>query len=228
MHGDAAVAAHLGHEAARLDRMRAAAMLPESFGEHVRCLPERRLDVAEGDRVGRDKIGRQFASHRRAVRRLAHVGNVRQRCIVHRDQRRCVLREIAAVGNDHRHRLTNVGHLAVGEREQPGLVQRQPGIGMPHHAAASHHLGQIVEREHRMHAIQRERRLLLDRADERVRMRAAHERRVQQAGQRNVVHEPPAAAQQALAFQGRNAKTDASSHGYFAVSACRAARGPLR
>ena len=52
-----------------------------------------------------------------------------------------------------------------------------------------HHRGEIVEREHRVHAGQRQRRVLVDAADQRVRMRAAHERRVQHAGQRDVVDE---------------------------------------
>ena len=61
--------------------------------------------------------------------------------------------------------------------------------------------GDVVEREHGMDARQGERRLLVDAADQRVRMRAAHERDVQQAGQRDVVDEAALAAQQRFVLE---------------------------
>ena len=73
-------------------------------------------------------------------------------------------------------------------------------------------LRDIVEREHGMDAGQAERRLLVDAADQRVRMRASHERDVQQAGQRDVVNEAALAAQQRLVLKAGDARADQGGH----------------
>ena len=101
-----------------------------------------------------------------------------QGLVVDGDEGGGVLGDVTVVGDHDRDRLADVACLAVGKRERPGLVERHARIGMPHHPALHHHAGKIVEREHRVYAGQRQRRGLVDRANERVRMRAAHERRV--------------------------------------------------
>jgi hypothetical protein len=55
---------------------------------------------------------------------------------------------------------------------------------------------EVRERQHRLHAGRLPRRAGVDAVDQRVRMRAPHERRVQRAGELQVVDEPPAALQQ--------------------------------
>ena len=62
---------------------------------------------------------------------------------------------------------------------------------------------EIVEREHRVHARQRARVTRIDAADQRVRMRAAHERGVQQPGQLDVVDEASAADEQRAVLETR-------------------------
>ena len=54
--------------------------------------------------------------------------------------------------------------------------------------------------------------LLVDAADQRVGMRAAHERDVQQAGQRDVVDEAALAAQQRFVLQAIDAGADQRGH----------------
>src|SRR5262245_22583603 len=64
-----------------------------------------------------------------------------------------------------------------------------------------------------MHAGRRERCVLVDATDQRVWMRAAHERNVQQAGECDVVDEAAIAAQQRLVFKAFNAGADQGRHG---------------
>ena len=67
---------------------------------------------------------------------------------------------------------------------------------MAQHAPLDQHRREIVEREHRVHAGQRQRVARVDSADQRMRMRAAHERGMQHAGQRDVVDEAALAGEQ--------------------------------
>ena len=83
---------------------------------------------------------------------------------------------------------------------------------MPHHAAADHHGGEIVEGQHRMHAGHRQRRVLVDALDQRMRMRAADEGRVPCAGHGDVVDETALAPQQRLVFQAGDAGADDGRH----------------
>src|SRR5262245_49790821 len=64
-----------------------------------------------------------------------------------------------------------------------------------------------------MHAGHRERSVFVDGLDERVRVRAAHERHVQQAGQGDVVDEPAAPAQQRLVLEAFDAGADQGGQG---------------
>jgi hypothetical protein len=84
------------------------------------------------------------------------------------------------------------------------------------------HGREIVEGEHRVHARHRERRALVDPLDQRMRMRAAHESGVPHAGQRDVVDEAAAAAQQRLVFETFGARADGRSHAKY--SECHAPR----
>ena len=180
--------------------------------DDVGGLLERRVGVAESDLVGGDDVARQLAADRRRGGGLADVGDERLDVIVDLDQRGGVLGDVAVVGDHHRDRLADIGHLAVGQREQPCLVERHPGVRVAHHAAAGHDLCEIVEREHGMHAGYRQRRVLADAADQRVRVRAAHERDVQHAGHRNVVDKAAPPAQQRLVFDAGDARADQGEH----------------
>ena len=219
MDRDAAVGgANFRDGAARLDRMRRAAVLPQLLLEHVRGLGERRLGVAEAHLVCGDDVGVQLAAHWRSGRGLSHVGDERLDVVVDRDQRSGVLGEVAAVRDHQRHRLADVADLAVGERVEPRLVERHAGVRDPHHAAVGHHLGDVVEREHGMNAGQSQRHLLVDALDQRVRMRAAHERDVQQVGQRDVVDEAALAAQQRFVLEAIDAGANQEGMANFPLS----------
>ena len=206
VHRDAAVGlAQLGEQPARFDRMRRAAVLPQLLLEHMRGLGERRVDVAERHLVGGDDIGGELAADRRGILRGSHVGDERQGLVVHRDLRRGVLGDVAVVRHHHRHGFADVTDFAVGQRERPGLVERHAGIGVADHAALNHHLGEVVQGEHGMNAGDGERRGLVHGLDQRVRMRAPHERHVPDASQHDVVDEAPAPAQQRFIFQAGDA-----------------------
>jgi hypothetical protein len=69
---------------------------------------------------------------------------------------------------------------------------------VPQHAPLGEHWREIIEREHRVHAGQGERGGLRHAADRGVRVRAAHEARVQQARHLHVVDVAAAPAQERL------------------------------
>ena len=71
---------------------------------------------------------------------------------------------------------------------------------------------EIIEREHRVHARQRQRGILRDAADQRVRMRAAHEASVQHAGHRDVVDEAAVPPQQRVVLEPGDARSDQRNH----------------
>ena len=125
---DRIVGVQLGQNAAALDRMPGAAVLPEIFLKDMRGLLEGGRRITEIDLVDGDDIGLELAPHRRRVRRdrLAAVGNRRQRVIVDLDQCRRVLGDVAALGDHDGDGFTHVGDFAVGERERPHVVERSP------------------------------------------------------------------------------------------------------
>jgi hypothetical protein len=83
---------------------------------------------------------------------------------------------------------------------------------MTQHAPVGEHRREIVEREHRMHARERPAGMGVDAADQGVRMRTAHERRVQEPRDADVVDEPPLADQQRAILKPGNARSDQSTH----------------
>ncbi len=208
------VIAPFRENAAALDRMGGAAMLPQLLVEHVRGLVEGRVGIAVGHPVGGGDVGVELAPHRRRSRlgRPAAVRHGGKHVVVDRDQRRRVLGKIAVVGQDQRDRLADVRHLPVGEGEGPVAVERRPGIGVAQHPTLGEDRREIVEREHRAHPRQRQRGMGVDPADRGVRVGAAHERRLPGAGVRDVVDETSLAGEQGLILEARNARSDQSTH----------------
>ena len=114
-----------------------------------------------------------------------------------------ILRQIS-VGRQHdRHRLSHIGHFAIGEREGPAAIERGAGIRRPHHPAPRHCGRDIFEREHGEDARQRLRRRGADGADQRMRMRAANEGGVKRVHNRDIVHEAAASGEQRVVFEPR-------------------------
>ena len=127
------------------------------------------LDRAEevvamlGDIV-RPALGMQ---HRVAagIDRLHHVGDGRQRLVFDMIESDSVLGDVAGIGDDQRHRLADMAHLA--ERDaalldrRVGKTRQRPGL-----------LRRLFAGDHRDDAGQRQRRALVDRFDAGVRVRA--------------------------------------------------------
>jgi hypothetical protein len=191
--------------------MRGAAMDPKVLVHDMGGLGERRVAVAISDPVGDDPVRRQFAAHRwRALDPAIDRG--RQHVVIDRDKSCGILGDIAVAGDDDGDRLADERHLTVGERERPALVEFCAGIRNTHHAPLPQHRGKIVERQHGDDPGHGAGRAGVDAADQRVRMRAAHESRVQRAGSGNVIDETAAAGQQRKILKPRDARSDQLAH----------------
>ncbi len=188
-HRERAVApAVLGEDAAAFDRMRRAAMDEEFLAQHMGRAAERRVDLAIGDPVGRDDVRGKLAPHLRRVgtRGLPAVRGGGQNVVGHLDARCRVLGDITVLREHDRDGLADIGDFAVGEREGPAAVERRARIRGPYHPPLRQGRCDVVEGEHRGNAGQRQRRRPVHRGDQRMRMRAAHEGRVQYVGCRHV------------------------------------------
>src|SRR5512139_248273 len=83
---------------------------------------------------------------------------------------------------------------------------------MAQHPALGEDRREIVEREHRQDTRQCQGVAGVNSADRRMGMRAAHERRMQDACKRDVVDEPSLADEQGAVLETRNARSDQSAH----------------
>ncbi len=124
---------------------------------------------------------------------VRHAG---KRLVIDLHQRRRILGDVAAVGDDDGDRLAGIDGL--GARERMGHVERgDRGTGHEQRQRiAAQRLRQVGEGEHQMHAGEPSCRLGADAADFRVRIGAAHERGVQCSGQAHVVDEAALAGEQ--------------------------------
>ena len=137
--------------------------------------------------------------------RVAAVGDRRQRFVFDFDKLRGVFGDVAVVGDHAGHRLAGEAHFVLRQHViQARLFDRR----MRHQQRQRvplQHFGQVGEGDYRMHAGYGERSAFVDIAEPGVRVGAAHEGRVQHAGDLDVVDEAAFAAQQRgvfLAFDG--------------------------
>ena len=201
----------LHQDAAAFHGMRGAAMDPKVLMHDVGGLGECRVAIAVNDFVGDDPVRRQFAAH--GWRRLdPAIDRRRQHVVIDRDKGCGILGDIAVARDDDGDRLADERHFAVGQGKRPALVELCARIRSAHHAPLPQHRSEIVERQHGDDAGHRACRVGIDAADQRVRMRAAHEGRVQRAGRGNVVDEPRAAVEQRKIFEPRDARSDLLAH----------------
>ena len=114
---------------------------------------------------------------------------------------RRILGEVAAVGHHHRDRLADVARLRRrrGNRASSGCLIAGCGTSSGI-VGCCDAVRQVGEGEDRMHAGQRARRACVDAPNSRMRMRAAHERRVEHAGQMRCRRRSGLAAQQRRVF----------------------------
>src|SRR5262249_9127042 len=95
----------------------------------------------------------------------------------------------------------------------PETIERGSGIGMAQHAPMREDGREIVEREHGAHARKRERVVSLYGMDRGMGMRAAHECRMQHAGNGDIVDEAALARQERPVLEPGNALADQRRHG---------------
>ena len=118
----------------------------------------------------------------------------RQVAVAHVDQRGGVLGPVAAVGDDQGHRLARHAHLVAGQHRRVALRVAGGRVLGPHRQREA---VEVLGQQHRHHARRRARRLGVDALDDRMSARAAHERRLEQAGHGHVADVPAAAPDQA-------------------------------
>jgi hypothetical protein len=140
-----------------------------------------------------------------------------QRLVVDDDVGERVLGQVAALGDHHHHRLAHVAHAVLGQRHLRRLVEDDAVDGRRRHQQRPRLpvVPQVLRRDHGHHALPRQRRRRVDAADERVRVVAAHERRVQHSGKLHVVHEQRLPGEQPLILvpDGRRADVRSAHRG---------------
>ena len=216
-----------GKRAPAFDRMPAAAMYRQTLGEHAVRPDKGGLDIAElhGELRQEIVLGAAMDRRRAGRERVAAVRDDGKRFVGYVDQRRRVLRRIARLGDDHRHRLADMDDLVVGE---DGPVALLP-IGRARQAddqAVGREMGaEIGERPHRMDAGCRHGRALVDPGNRGMRQRAPHESRVEGSRQVDVVDETCLPAQQGRILDPCiRHLLPAAGRGCRGISACRSGR----
>ena len=131
----------------------------------------------------------------------ASIEHGRQRLKIERDQARRVLGQAPAVRHYHRDRLACIARLARGQHMGVNVKADGGERQAERDAVAGEQRAQIRIGQHRPHARQRARFAGIDAAQQRMRERAAHEARMQEAGQLEIIHEPARAAQQSAILQ---------------------------
>jgi hypothetical protein len=211
---------------AAFQRHRGAAVLEDVFLEHVRRGRKRVLDIAIGHRHERGDVAGKIAVRGRCAgrERIAAITHHRQHLVVDHHRRGGILGEIAVVGDDHRDCLADIADFVAGERIL-GAQRRDGGVGHRHRQRFGREpTGHVGDGEHRMDAGQGECRARIDCVDARMGNGAAHERRVQQAGQFDVVDEARASGEQGRVFDPRHAGAELPrTHTY--VAPCMPAKG---
>jgi hypothetical protein len=186
-------------------------MLVDALSEDMPGVREYAIGVAHLDReAGRDVgIGPGMCARRILLQGRAAVVDGRQRLVVHVDPIHRIFGNVTALGDDAGDRLAGVAHFVLGKRvRHPRDAQRRMRHKQRQRLAA-HRLGQFGKRQYGVHAGKRRRRRLLDAAHAGMRMRAAHEGRVQHAGQMDVVDELALAAQQRRILLARSRGAEA-------------------
>jgi len=180
----------------------------------MRGLAEGGSDIAIRYPVGRSDVAVELAAHLGRIGRpgLTTVGDGRKQIVLDRNQRRGIFGAVAAISEHERDGFSNVRDFAVGEREGPVAVERRTGIGMAQHAPLCQDRGEIIEGEHGVNAGQSACHAAVDFPDRGMRMRAAHEGAVQNAGDRNVIDEARVAGEQPAVLEAGNRRSNQRAH----------------
>ena len=172
-----------GEEGAAFHGVAAAAMLKQLATHDVGGAGERSIHVAVFQAQGAGEVVLGIDVGARGVRGqcFAHVRCDRQGFVVHPHPFRCVLGQVAVLGQHDCHGLPGERDLLLHQ----GVRQRDMTDGAAGHQQRYRLLAQrrrqIVEGEHRVHARHGARLVAVDGADARMGVGASHERRVQDA-----------------------------------------------
>ena len=114
--------------------------------------------------------------------------------------------DIAAVGDNHGERFTDMAHFVLGKRQLRAAVEDEIRDGRwgNEHRSWFEVIAEILRGEHGAHTRPGGRRGGIDSHDAAVRVFAAHERDVQHPGKLDVVHEQRAAGQEPRVFVPRD------------------------
>ena len=185
--------------AAALHRMRAAAVLLETDARGMRRARKRRRDIAVALAEFDEQVAGLAAMRKRRARaqRRAAIGNRRQRLVIDLDESGRVFGDGARLRHHDRDGLADEGDFILGENERRHVRRQLIGAELQRQPLGRQQRRNIGLREHRMHAGQAARSGGVDAADAGVRVRAAHERRLQHSGKFQIVDEAAIARESA-------------------------------
>ena len=186
---------------ARLDGVRNQPIVDQREPRDVRRLFEGRIHRAGiADRPGVAEVIGRLAVHRSLAARCGFgVTHNRQRLVIHLDEARSRLGLRPGFGDHQGDLLAGIAHGAFGEHRMLRLLHRT-AIGRLDQPAAGQATDscEVLAGEHGQHARCGARRCGIDRADLRVRVRAAQEAGVALVRQRNVVGVLSSAGEEAV------------------------------
>ena len=201
---------HVGQYAAAFDRVRDTAMLEQRLAKDVSRRGELLVAVAVGNGNACEQVRWNVAARQRRVRGDRHTG-VHQRSqhvVVHRDTIDGIFGEIARRRDHHRQGLSHIANFTRCQHERH-RIGGQLAFGKRHGKAQPHHrLQQIIGRVDGDDAPHGARFIGVDRTNQRVRVRTAHERDMQRVGKLDIVDEPSGAAEQRRVFAAPQAVTN--------------------
>jgi len=192
-----------GKRAASLERMRAAAMLLEVDARAMTRASKCCLCVA----VGLLELDQQVACFCRMRARGARsqggaaIGHGRQRLIIDVNKSSGVLGAVARLRNYDRNRLADECDLVAGEHKRGDIGRKLGGAEAEREPLLREQRFEIGERKQRADVRVCFGCARIDAPDAGVRVRAAHEGRLQHAGKVEVVDETSAADQQSAIFE---------------------------
>ena len=168
------------------------------------------LDTADVERhpvhdVVAPRLVQEGGSGRERRLRAAHR---LQGLVLDVDHGGAVLGHVAIAGDDDGHRLADVAHLAARERRPVARLVERRCRGVVLHAQGRQQLGEIVTRDHRVHAREGARPRGVDASQHGMRLGAGDERGDQLAGELDVVQVAPASRQQARILDRPHRRSD--------------------
>ena len=163
-------------------------MVDDALLDHHIGVPEGRLDVAARQRPLEHLVRAELLVDDRGavLERLLGVDHHRQRVVLDHDLLGRVDHSVLVPADHHRDRLADVADLAASQRPVVGHEHVDPRRD-PHHRAGGRHVGEVLPGEHGHHAVVLARGRGVDRSYPGVRLRRAHDRRVEHPGKHHVV-----------------------------------------